>query len=175
MANKINDFFGKKGVRYTDSIAPDRVEKICGYMAIVLLIVLVTAIYKGQEQFSLLPGLLWFHLITIALILAITPIMMLRTRGDKYHRWLGWTWCILMFATALASIEIRLINDGGFSFIHILTVVAIISVPVAIISARRHDIRRHRSHLRGFIIGALILAGFFSFPFNRLLGNWLFG
>lgn len=175
MANKINDFFGKKDTRYTESIAPDRVEKICGYMAIILLIALLSAIYKGQDQFALLPMILWFHLITIALILAITPVMMLRPRGDTYHRWLGWTWCILMFLTALASIEIRLINNGSFSFIHILTVVALISVPVAIISARRHDIRRHRSHLRGFIIGALILAGVFSFPFNRLLGTWLFG
>jgi len=29
--------------------------------------------------------------------------------------------------------------------------------------------------VRGLIIGALLIAGFFTFPFHRLLGHWLFG
>ena len=28
--------------------------------------------------------------------------------------------------------------------------------------------------VRGLVIGALLIAGFFTFPFNRLLGSWLF-
>lgn len=175
MANLINDFFGKRGTRYTESIKPDWAEKICGYLAIVMLIILMIAMYKGAEMFAQLPVILLFHLFTIAIALAITPIMMLRPRGDKYHRWLGWTWCILMFATAIASLQLRLINNGSFSPIHILSVVTIIGVPVAILSARRRDIKRHRSHMRGFIIGALLLAGFFTIPFNRLVGTWLLG
>lgn len=173
MASKFNDFFGKSGTRYSDSIEADWVEKICGYMAIVMLLILTIAMVKGFSDFEKLPAILIFHLVTIAAALAITPVMMLRKRGDKYHRWLGWTWCILMFATAIASLQLRLINNGGFSPIHILSVITIIAVPVAILSARRHDIKRHRSHLRGFIIGALLLAGFFTLPFNRLIGTWL--
>ena len=79
-----------------------------------------------------------------------------------------------MFATALISLDMRGINSGGFSFIHILSVITLIGVPVLILSARRRDIQRHRGQARGFVIGALLIAGFFTFPFERMLGSWLF-
>jgi uncharacterized membrane protein len=101
--------------------------------------------------------------------------MLLRQRGDGLHRLLGWIWAICMFITAFISLDIRLINRGTFSLIHILSVITLVGVPVLIISARRRDIGRHRGQARGFVIGALLIAGFFTFPFNRLLGSWLFG
>ena len=42
-------------------------------------------------------------------------------------------------------------------------------------AARRHDIARHRKIVRGMVTGALLIAGFFTFPFHRLLGQWLLG
>jgi uncharacterized membrane protein len=80
-----------------------------------------------------------------------------------------------MFLTALISLDIRMINRGGFSFIHILSVWTLIQVPIIVWSARTHDVARHRSAVRGMVFGALLIAGFFTFPFNRLLGSWLFG
>jgi uncharacterized membrane protein len=29
--------------------------------------------------------------------------------------------------------------------------------------------------VRGMVTGALLVAGFFTFPFGRMLGAWLFG
>ena len=40
-------------------------------------------------------------------------------------------------------------------------------------SARNHRLDRHRAMVRGMVTGALVIAGFFTFPFGRLLGHWL--
>jgi uncharacterized membrane protein len=112
---------------------------------------------------------------TIAIALGLTPIMLTRRRGDRLHRQLGWVWVASMFLTALVSLDIRLINRGGFSLIHILSVWTLIQVTVIVWSARHHNVARHRSAVRGMVLGALLIAGFFTFPFDRLLGQWLFG
>lgn len=175
MASRLNDFFGKRGTRYDKSIAPDGFEKLLGCLALVLLGFAIAAVAKGQHQWQYLPWQLWVHLATLAVVLAVTPVMLWRKRGDGTHRLLGWIWASCMFVTALISFDLRMVNDGEFSLIHILSVITVIGVPVLVISARRRDFRRHRGQVRGFVIGALLVAGFFTFPFNRLLGSWLFG
>ena len=174
MASTFASFFGKSGTRYTKSVAPDAVERICGGLAIVLFAFAVTAVLKGRSEWHAISPIIWLHLATIGTALAITPVMMWRKRGDRWHRRLGWVWAVCMFATALISLQIRLTNHGAFSLIHILSIITLIGVPVLVLSARRHDIRRHRGQARGFVIGALLVAGFFTFPFDRLLGRWLF-
>ena len=67
------------------------------------------------------------------------------------------------------------INDGGFSFIHLISLWVLIQVPLIVVTARTHRVVRHRRAVRGMAIGALLVAGFFTFPFHRLLGHWLFG
>ena len=37
-------------------------------------------------------------------------------------------------------------------------------------AARTHKVALHRSSVRGMVTGALLIAGFFTFPFGRLLG-----
>ncbi len=77
--------------------------------------------------------------------------------------------------TALMSFGIRLISPGRLSFIHLLSAWTLIQVPIIVWSARRHDHARHRRAVRGMVLGALLIAGFFTFPFGRLMGRWLFG
>ena len=101
--------------------------------------------------------------------------MLLRPRGTRSHRRLGWLWVAAMFLTALLSLFVRNANHGGFSFIHILSVWTLIQVPILAWSARTHNVKRHRGAVRGMVTGALLIAGFFTFPFDRLLGHWLFG
>ena len=45
--------------------------------------------------------------------------------------------------------------------------------PVIVIQARRHNWKGHRSAVRGMVTGALLVAGFFTFPFGRMMGAWL--
>jgi len=81
----------------------------------------------------------------------------------------------MMFATALISFGVRFNTPGQLSWIHLLSVLTVLLVPAIVLSARTHKVRVHRNFARGTVIGALLLAGFFTFPFERLLGRWLFG
>lgn len=155
-------------------LAPDGFERALAVLAAVLLACVVAAVIKGQADWPKIPAIVWLHLATIVIALALTPVMMLRRRGDRLHRRLGWGWCAAMFASALVSFGIRG-DDGSFSWIHILSVVVIVSVPLLIWHARAHRVDNHRRTVRGLTFGALLIAGFFTFPFDRLLGHWLFG
>lgn len=79
-------------------------------LAVLALLLLAAALRRGHARWDEIPPLVWAHLATVALSLAITPALMLHRRGDGWHRRLGW-----------------------------------------------------------------LIAGFFTFPFERLLGSWLFG
>jgi uncharacterized membrane protein len=155
-------------------LSPDRFERILAVGALFLLAAMITAVLKGEADWNRIPGNVWLHLATIAVALSLTPVMLLRRRGDRLHRQLGWVWVAAMLGTALISFDIRLTNRGGFSFIHILSVWTLIQVPIIVWSARKHNVTQHRSSVRGMVFGALLIAGFFTFPFNRLLGQWLF-
>ena len=172
MASRINEFFGRTGTRYIRPRTPDMLEKICGALAMLLLACVAVAVFKGRPHWSEIPWMVWMHLTALIIVLVLTPIMLLRKRGDDWHRLLGWIWSFFMFVAAVISF---VLTQGRFSIIHILSVITVIGVPVLILSARRRDISRHRGQARGFVIGALIIAGFFTFPFGRLLGSWLFG
>ena len=96
-----------------------------------------------------------------------------RRRGDGVHRTLGWVWALSLFGTALISFGIRDVNDGGFSFIHIFSIITILTVPMLVFAARHHRVARHRRAVRGLVTGALLTAGYFTLIPNRMLGGWL--
>jgi uncharacterized membrane protein len=156
------------------SLAPDIFEKALAVGAILILSAVIIAVVKGRPEWAEIPAQIWVHLFTIGIALVLTPIMMLRTRGDARHRLLGRIWVAAMFLTAVSSFLMRSANHGGFSVIHILSVVVIIQAPIIYWSAKTHNIKRHRRSVRAMVLGALLIAGFFTFPFERLLGNWLF-
>jgi uncharacterized membrane protein len=159
----------------TKSLHSDRFEQFLSLGAIILLGAAIIAIGKGRSDWGQIPGNVWAHLATIGIALVLTPIMLLRKRGDRLHRQLGWIWVSAMFLTALLSLDIRLTNRGGFSIIHILSVWTMIQVPLIIWHAKNHRVAKHRGAVRGMVLGALLIAGFFTFPFGRLMGQWLFG
>ena len=154
-----------------DRWLPDR---LLAGVALVLLGCVVAALLRGHADWPRVPGIIWPHLATIMLALVLTPVMLLRRKGDTRHRVLGYVWVAAMAGTALISFAIRFSNHGNFSVIHIISVWTLINVPLIVIRARRHDIVRHRRAVRGLVVGALLVAGFFTFPFDRLLGHWLF-
>jgi uncharacterized membrane protein len=155
--------------------APDTYERVLSVGAIVLLGFVIAAVVRGANEWHMIKTIVWVHLLSISLAVVLTPVMLLRPRGTASHRALGRVWASAMLATALISFGVRGINQGSFSFIHILSVWTAIQVPIIVWSARTHRIKRHRSAVRGMVTGALLIAGFFTFPFDRLLGHWLFG
>ena len=156
-------------------LEPDPLERVLALAAGLLFAVVIVALIRGRAEWAQVPWQVWPHLVTIAIAVGLTPVMLLRRRGDRLHRQLGWVWVVAMILTALLSFNLRLINRGGFSLIHILSVWTLIQVPIIFVTARRHNVDRHRRAVRGMVIGALLIAGFFTFPFDRLMGRWLFG
>lgn len=157
------------------SLAPDLIERVIAAGAALMLALLLAAVARGHSQWRDVPALVWLHLGTIAVALAITPAMMLRRRGDRLHRRLGWVWAAAMFATALISLGVRTIRPGHFSLVHLFSVMTLVSVPLILVTARRHKVARHRRTVRGLLIGGLMVAGFFTLVPSRLLGHWLLG
>jgi uncharacterized membrane protein len=157
------------------SLAPDRVERIIGWTALVLLAVVVTAIARGSADWAKVPWTIWLHLMTMMAALALTPAILWKRRGDTRHRWLGYVWVSLLAVTALDTFAIRTIDPGHLSWIHLLSAFTLLQLPIIIWSARSHNHARHRRAIRGLAIGALLIAGFFTLPFGRMLGHWLFG
>lgn len=157
------------------SRAPDKLEKLLGWLALVMLAFVTAAVLRGMGEWGRVPAVVWLHLATIVVALVLTPMLLWRARGTRRHRVLGYGWSVAMLATAIDSFFVRLSHPGHLGPIHILSALTVVLVPVLVISARRHDVYRHRRTVRGLIIGALLIAGFFTFPFNRLLGHWLLG
>ncbi|HYG28834.1 MAG TPA: hypothetical protein VD887_01325 [Allosphingosinicella sp.] len=157
------------------SLAPDPIDRILAAASILLLGFVLAALWRGRSEWHQIPLFVWLHLATIVAAVVLTPLMLLRRRGDRLHRRLGWVWAAAMALTALFSFGVRGINQGGFSLIHILSAWTLIQVPLIVWAARRHEHAKHRAAVRGMVIGALLVAGFFTFPFDRLMGHWLFG
>lgn len=155
-------------------LTPDWIEKTVALAATLMLGALLYAIVRGAGAWGRLPILVWLHLATIGSALALTPVLMLRRRGDVMHRRLGWAWCVAMFATAALSFGIRGIGDGALSGIHIFSVLTVVSVPLLVLAARAHKVSAHRRIVRGLIVGGLLIAGFFTFFPPRVLGTWMF-
>lgn len=154
------------------SLAPDRLERALAVGSALFLAVLVAALVRGRDRWAELPPLVWAHLALIAVALALTPVLLLRTRGTIWHRRLGWLWAVSMFATAVLSFAIHEIN-GGFSAIHLLSLVVVLVVPRLVWNARRHRVVEHRRTARGLVIGALLVAGVFTLVGNRILAQFL--
>jgi uncharacterized membrane protein len=79
----------------------------------------------------------------------------------------------MMMTTAIASLWLQSLS-GGFSFIHLFSVLTLVSIPLAIWHARRGNIRAHMNAMRGVYLG-LISAGLLSAAPGRYLGSFIFG
>jgi len=77
------------------------------------------------------------------------------TKGDQQHRLLGRTWVVLMLYVSFTSFWIKELDPGEFSYIHILSVVTIVTVSLGVLAAVRGDIRSHRGNMTGSWIGLL--------------------
>ncbi len=152
---------------------PNAFEYALAAGCVAMLGAMLLAIARGQAQWAALPFTYWIHFGTLMVALILTPIMLLRRRGTGSHRIMGITWLVMMVTTALVSLFIRDINDGGFSLIHLLSVLTLYVSWRIWRSARTHQHVAHRGQVRGIVLGALLIAGFFTFQFDRLFDRWL--
>jgi uncharacterized membrane protein len=153
------------------------------YATALLLAVVLAAVARGGGGLLALPLLVQIHLLSMMAVMALTVPMLLGAKGTLRHRRLGRIWAGLMWGNAIITLFFNVgrghppggVFVGDWSPIHALSLFVAVMVPVAVIKARRHDRAGHESTIRGLVIGSLLIAGFFTLPFGRLLGSWLMG
>jgi uncharacterized membrane protein len=97
-------------------------------------------------------------------------------KGTLPHRTVGWIWVSLMVVVAASSLFIHQIRMWGeWSPIHLLSIYVLIMLPFAVLAAGRHVIERHRRHMLGMFVGALVIAGAFTFWPGRIMHAVVFG
>jgi uncharacterized membrane protein len=154
-------------------LAPQISDYVLAAGTLAMLAAMVTALVRGQSEWSALPWPMWTHIATLAVALSLAPIMLLRQRGDRLHRWMGYVWLAAMITTALVSFAIP--PPGKISPIWALSVLTLIISWQIWRTARNYDWRKHRIHVRGIVIGGLLIAGFFTFQFGRVFDRWISG
>ncbi len=115
------------------------------------------------------------HLTTVVPAIPLGLLVFLGPKGTPAHRLLGMVWMVLMGVTALSTLFIRHINDGGFSFIHLFVPLTLVGLAQAITAARQGRIADHKRPLLNLYFGALLIAGLLSFLPGRLMWAWLAG
>lgn len=147
---------------------------------LVLALAALAAILRGAADWGRVPPLVWVHLGSVLLATLVAPTQLLRRKGSRWHRRLGYLWAAAMLAAAGTSLFFSSAAPGGLgvftgdvSPIHILSVLVLVAVPRLVLKARARDHVGHENSVRAIVIGGLLIAGFFTFPFDRLLGRWL--
>jgi uncharacterized membrane protein len=97
-------------------------------------------------------------------------------KGTLPHRTIGWIWVGLMLAVAISSFwihQIRLV--GIWSPIHLLSILVLVSVPLGVWRAHRHQVGDHRLIMISVFTGALVIAGLFTLLPGRIMYAVVFG
>lgn len=115
------------------------------------------------------------HVIAAMLAVCLAPLIILRERRDKLHKTAGYIWVTSMTVTALSSFwihEIRLV--GGFSPIHLLSVLTLVALVGAIVAVRAGNVRRHQTIMRSMAFWSLGIAGAFTLMPGRRMNAVFF-
>ena len=115
------------------------------------------------------------HLATVVAALVLATVQMVGPKGRTFHRVMGWTLSILLVVTSVASLFIPSPGGGLFNPLQVFSVWTLIAVPWAILSARRHNVRRHAAIMSGLYFGALVISGALTFLPGRLMWRVFFG
>jgi uncharacterized membrane protein len=127
------------------------------------------------ELIAQAPPAIQLHLLTVLGSLAIGIVLMTGVKGARLHRTLGWSFVILMVATAVDALFIYQPGGPRFTPLHLFSVITLVSAPLGVLAARRHKVAVHRRAMTGLFFGGLILAGLFAFMPGRLMWRVFFG
>lgn len=116
------------------------------------------------------------HAIPAIAAFVLGAIQFLGPKGTVPHRALGWIWVVLMALVAISSFNIHTIcTVGPFSPIHLLSIITIVALPIGVWRAPRHKIKALRRSMQLLYLGALIIAGAFTFYPGRIMHDVAFG
>ncbi|MEJ0077003.1 MAG: DUF2306 domain-containing protein [Alphaproteobacteria bacterium] len=116
------------------------------------------------------------HAFAAMAVFALGLVQFAAPKGTLPHRTIGFIWVALMAMIALSSFwihEIRLV--GPFSPIHLLSIFTLVMLPLAVLHAHRHRVMEHRKAMISIFLGALVIAGAFTFLPGRIMHAVAFG
>ncbi len=116
------------------------------------------------------------HAMTAMAAFGLGAAQLLCRKGTTSHRMLGWLWIVLMVFIAAGSFGIHTIRQfGPFSWIHGLSLFALVMLVVGVAHARAGRIEAHRWTMIGLFVGALVIAGAFTLAPGRVMHHVVFG
>ncbi|HMA73876.1 MAG TPA: DUF2306 domain-containing protein [Xanthobacteraceae bacterium] len=111
-----------------------------------------------------------FHAFAAMAAFGLGLVQFAAPKGTLPHRTIGWIWVALMVVVSVSAFFIHQIRLWGpWSPIHLLAIFTLIVLPIAVWQAHRHAVDKHRNRMAALFIGALAIAGAFTFLPGRIM------
>lgn len=123
--------------------------------------------------------LMYLHLGTILPAFILGTLSFILKKGTITHKYIGRVYMVLMLTTAIITLFMpsfvgpQLFNH--FGWIHCFSFLTIYTVPTAYIAVKNGHIKRHKYKMIGLYVGAMLIAGAFTFMPGRYMHSLVFG
>src|SRR5579871_459549 len=110
------------------------------------------------------------HALAAMAAFALGVVQFAAPKGTLPHRTVGWIWVVLMLSVAISSFWIHQIKLWGpWSPIHLLSIFTLLTLPLGVWYAHRHNVASHRRVMIALFCGALVIAGLFTLLPGRVM------
>jgi uncharacterized membrane protein len=108
------------------------------------------------------------HAVTTTFSLIFGAAQLLRSKGTKSHKIIGRLWVVAMYLIIFSSFGIQTLN-GGFSWLHALSILTFFTVSVGLIVAIKGRVESHKAFMIGSYFGILgAFVGVIAVPSRRI-------
>ncbi len=109
------------------------------------------------------------HAVTASLSLLLGAFQLLRPKkGDRFHRMVGRTWVVCMYAVCVSSFFIQGV-EHGFSWLHGLSLFTTLTVSLGLYAAIKGNIAAHKANMIGSYFGSVAaFIGVVAVPTRRI-------
>lgn len=115
-----------------------------------------------------------FHVATVIPCVPLGLYLLIARKGTAMHNALGKLWIALMVVTATSTLFIH--QGMALSWIHIFVPITYRAAWIIVSSARKGDIKKHKSEIVSLFLGALMIPGVAAIALpGRLMNVMLFG
>ena len=122
------------------------------------------------------PAIIRWHAYAAIAAFALGIVQFLAPKGTFSHRTIGYLWAGLMMWIAASSFWIHTVQQfGRWSWIHILSIIVLIYVPLGVWRAHTHKVKAHSTTMVSLFVFALLVAGGFAFLPGRVMHEVVFG
>jgi uncharacterized membrane protein len=135
----------------------------------------------GEHPVTLAPLLnaspaIQFHAVAAMGAFVLGVVQLSAPKGTLPHRTVGWIWVTLMLVVSISAFFIHQLRIWGpWSPIHLLAIFTLVMLPIAVWRAHKHEVAQHRRAMLGLFLGALVIAGLFTFLPGRIMHAVMFG